>query len=55
MTNLIFFIAGFISFKLVRHISIALPLYLAKRQLRSKWVTANFKESSLICSRRLIK
>jgi hypothetical protein len=55
MTNLIFFIAGLISYKLIRHITILVPLYLTKKQLRNKWVRANLNENNLIYNRKLVK
>jgi hypothetical protein len=42
MDNLLFFVAGFITFILVRYIYNSLILYLAFRKRKNMWVRSNY-------------
>jgi len=54
MTNLLFFILGFITFILVRYIYNSVILYLAFRKRRNMWVKPNFN-TRLIYNKRTVK
>ena len=54
MTNLIFFVAGFISFKLLRIILVHFNKYQAFKKRRSVWVKQNFN-SRLNYDKRLVR
>ena len=54
MTNLLFFILGFISFKILRSIYIKTLLYLAFRKRRNVWVKPNFN-NRLKYDKRLVR
>ena len=54
MTNLIFFVLGFISFKILKAIYIKTMLYLAFRKRRNIWVKPNFN-SRLKYDKRLVR
>jgi len=54
MENLIFFVLGFISFKILKAIYIKTMLYLAFRKRRNIWVKPNFN-SRLKYDKRLVR
>jgi len=54
MTNLIFFVAGFISFKLLRLILVHFDEYQALKKSRSVWVKQNF-DNRLKYDKRLVR
>ena len=44
MSNLIFFVAGFVAFKLIRVLRLQLEIYLVRRKIRNRWVNVNYKQ-----------
>lgn len=54
MINLLFFIAGFITFILLRYVYNSLVLWLAFRKRRNMWVRPNFN-NRLVYIKRLVK
>lgn len=54
MTNLLFFILGFITFILVRYIYYSVILYLAFRKRKNIWVKSNFN-NRLFYDKKIVK
>ena len=54
MTNLLFFILGFITFILVRYTYNSLIVWIAFRKRRNMWVKPNF-DTRLIYNKRTVK
>ena len=55
MENLIFFVLGFISFKVLRIIHIKTAMYLAFRKRRAKWACKGNFENRLHYDKRLVR
>lgn len=55
MENLIFFILGFISFKVLKAIYIKILIYLAFRKRRAKWVSKGNYENRLHYDKRMVR
>ena len=54
MSNLIFFVAGFIAFKLIRELRLQLAFYKIRRQVRSKWIRSNTKSNLIYNPRQVL-
>lgn len=54
MDNLIFFVAGFIAFKLIRELRLQLAFYKIRRQVRSKWIRSNTKSNLIYNPRQVL-
>jgi len=55
MENLIFFVLGFISFKVLKLIHIKTAMYLAFRKRRDKWACKGNFENRLHYDKRLVR
>ena len=54
MDNLIFFVAGFVAFKLIRELRLQLAFYRVRRQVRSKWIKSGNKNTLVHNPRQVI-
>ena len=54
MDNLIFFVAGFIAFKLIKELRLQLAFYKIRRQVRSKWIKSSNKNTLAYNPRQVI-